>query len=81
MTVKRREPQAATVYLTHSVTNGTDVGNTVGRHGAPGFLGRWLDYAATDHGGNANVKDKAAAVLDVTVLGQQSGERASSTAS
>ena len=49
--------------------------------GAPGFLGRWMDYAATDHGGNANVKDKAAADLDVTVLGHQSDDRPSSTAS
>ena len=61
------------VYLlVHRPSGQQYVGSAIG---AQGFLARWLDYAATDHGGNVNLKGKSAADLDVAVL-----EAAASTA-
>jgi hypothetical protein len=54
------------VYLlVHRPSGQQYVGSAIG---ARGFLSRWLDYAATDHGGNLNLKGKSAADLDVVVL-------------
>ena len=37
-------------------------------HGATGFLGRWREYAATGHGGNAALRSRAPADYQVAVL-------------
>ena len=58
--------------LVHRPSGQQYVGSAIG---AQGFLARWLDYAATDHGVNVNLKGKSAADIDVAVL-----EAAASTA-
>jgi len=54
------------VYLLiHRPTGQQYVGSALGSRG---FLARWLEYAATDHGGNFNLKGKSASDIDVAVL-------------